>query len=243
MTIERLELLNDDVLINLAKKIGVRSKSDWSRSTLINSIIDVMEEERIEKESLLNLAVSIESKKYSVTIDEELDLAYDVDEEMTLPERYNQNILHFLLRDNSWGFILWDVKDSVNLKYLKEFGSINYILRIIELDNGSYSKDGIVDFFDIEVELGERRRYISLPQEETYYCTELLVVSKKKEIIIDRSQIVKTSRNHVNYIIEDNEKLKSIVELSGFSNAGLTSTSSRSLNRILPIDSMEGKAK
>ncbi len=241
MTIERLELLSDEVLINLAKKIGVRVKPDWARSTLIESIIDVMDEDRIEKESLLNLAVSIESKKYSVTINEELDLSYDVDEEMFLPVRYNENRLHFLLRDNSWGFILWDIKDSQHLKYQKQLGEVSYILRIIELDQATYDKEAIVDIFDIEIERNETNRYVSLPHEESYYCVEFILLSELKEIIIERSKIMKTSRNHVNYILDDNEKLKKIVELSGFSNTEIAAKSQKSLHRILPMDSMEGE--
>lgn len=241
MTIERLELLSDDVLTNLAKKIGVRVKPDWIRSTLIESIVDVMDEDRIEKESLLNLAVSIESKKYSVTINEELDLAYDVDEEMVLPSRYNENKLHFLLRDNSWGFIMWDIKDSLHLTYQNQMGDIRYILRISELDQDSYNKDAIIDFFDISIEKDEASRYISLPHEESYYCAEFIMLSEEKEIIIERSNVMKTSRNHVNYILNENDKLKKIVELSGYSNREISAISRKSLNRILPMDSMEGE--
>ncbi|QEN03753.1 DUF4912 domain-containing protein [Thiospirochaeta perfilievii] len=239
MTIERLELLSDDVLANLSKKIGIRVKQDWDRSKMIDSIIEVMEEDRIEKESLLNLAVSIESKKYSVTINEELDLAYDVDEEMVLPDRYNENMLHFLLRDNSWGFIMWDIKDSLNLKYQNQLEDVNYILRIIELDEAEYSTDAIVDFFDIGIKKGETSRYVSLPHEESFYCVEFVLLSDSKEIIIDRSRIVKTTRDHINYVLDDNAKLKKIVELSGYSNCDIIEESRKSLNRILPMDSMD----
>ncbi len=239
MTKERLELLSDDVIKNLANKVGVRFNSDCSRDSLVSSIIDVMDEDRIEKESLLNLAVSIESKKYSVTIDEELDLAYDVDESMNLPERYNDNMLHFVLRDNSWGFILWDVMDSTIQKYKKKFTSISPVLRVIELDNKTYSKDAIIDIFDIEVEFGEKRRYVNLPHEETFYCVELIIVSETNESIICRSEIVNASRNHVNYLADGKDNLKKIIELSGFSTTDAVVKHSRGLNRILPIDTME----
>lgn len=242
MTKERLELLSDDVISNLAKKVGVRFNSDCSRDSLISSIIDVMDEDRLEKESLLNLAVSIESKKYSVTIDEELDLAYDVDESMNLPERYNDNMLHFVLRDNSWGFILWDVKDRTIQKYKKESTSITPVLRVIHLDQKTYDKEAILDFFDIEVEFGEKRRYVSLPHEETFYCVELLIVSENKESIICRSEIVNTSRNRVSCLSNGKDPLKKIIELSGFSTTDVVVKHSRGLNRILPIDSMEDQA-
>lgn len=241
MTIERLELLSDDVLINLAKKIGVKVKPDWTRSTLIVSIVDVMAEDRIEKESLLNLAISIESKKYSVTINEEIDLSYDVDEEMLLPVRYNESSLHFLLRDNSWGFILWDIKDSQHLKYQKQLGEVSYILRIIELEEDVYDKEAIVDIFDIEIDRNESDRYINLPNEESYYCVEFILLSDSKEIIIERSKIMKTSRNHVNYILDNNEVLNNIVALSGFSTTEIAVKTHKSLNRILPMDSLEGE--
>lgn len=241
MTKERLELLGDDILANLAEKIGVRSNPEWDRSELISAVIDVMDEERMEKESLLNLALSIESKKYSIAIDEELDLSYDVDEEMFLPERYNETMLHLLLRDNSWGFILWDIEDSVVQKNQMVLGDFSYVLRVIELDQETYDKDAVIDFFDIVVGHNEKKRYVSLPHEESYYCVELLLVSEFQEIKIIRSEIVKTFRDHVNFIPGVNDKLKSIVELSGFSFSDVASKKSRSLNRILPIDSMEGE--
>lgn len=240
MTKDRLELLTDDVLLKLAGKIGVKVKPEWNRETLIQTIIDVMEEERIEKESLLNYAVSIEAKKYSVTVDEELDLAYDVDEEMFLPERYNENMVHLLLRDNSWGFILLDIKNSFKLKYQNEYGNVSYVLRVFESEENSYDREDIVDYFDIEIEDVEKRRYVSLPHEEAFYFVELLLVAGEREILVQRSQIVNTSRDHVNYIVGDNEKLKRIVTLSGFSNTDPVVTKRRHINRILPMDSMEG---
>lgn len=238
MTIERLELLSDDVLANLAKKVGLRLKQDWSRSKIIEMIIEALEEDRIEKESLLNLAVSIESKKYSVTIDEELDLAYDVDEEMTLPERYNETKLHFLLRDNSWGFVMWDIKDSQHLKYKNQIGEVSYLLRIIELDSPFFDKKAIVDFFDIEVQKNENSRYIGLPSEDAYYCVEFILVSDEREIIIDRSQVMKTTRDHVNAYPNMDEKVKKIIELSGYTVEETKDTFNRSINRILPMDSV-----
>lgn len=241
MTKDRLELLTDDVLLNLADKIGIKVKDEWSRGTLIQTIIDVMEEERVEKESLLNYAVSIESKKYSVTVNEELDLSYDVDEEMVLPERYNENMVHLLLRDNSWGFILLDIKNSYKLKYQNEYGQVSFVLRVFEAEDESYDRDDVIDFFDIEIEDVEKRRYVSLPHEEAYYYVELLLVAGDKEILVTRSQIVKTSRDHVNYIIGENENLKKIVTLSGFSNSDPVVRKRRHINRILPMDSLEGK--
>lgn len=241
MTKERLDLLSDDILANLAEKIGVRTNSEWAKSDLILAIIDVLDEERVEKESLMNLALSIESKKYSVAIDEELDLSYDVDEEMILPERYNETMLHLLLRDNSWGFILWDIEDRLLQKNQKELNNFSYVLRVIELDQEIYDNDAIVDFFDIKVEYNEKKRYVSLPHEESYYCVELILVSDFKEVFIERSEIVKTFRDHVNYIPGVNDDLKDIVEYSGFSYDESTSKKRRSLNRILPMDSLEGE--
>ena len=242
MTKERLELLSDDVIENLANKVGVRLGSEWTRESLINSIIDVMDEDRIEKESLLNLALSIESKKYSVTIDEELDLSYDVAQEMILPERYNDNMLHFVLRDNSWGFILWDIKDLLIQKYKKDYGNISPILRVIELGNRLFNKASIVDFFDIHIDYSEKCRYVNLPLEEVYYCVEFILLSETKEFIIERSQVVKTSRNHMNALTSENEHLKKIIELSGFSVNDIIIRKTHGLNRILPMDSMGEEA-
>ncbi len=238
MTKERLELLSDDVIKSLAKKVGVRIKLDWDRCQIINSIIDVMDEDREEKESLLNLAVSIESKKYAVTIDEELDLSYDFDEEMVLPDRYNENMVKFLLRDNTWGFILWDINDAQYQNYVNQFGELNIILRVNELKNGIFSKESIIDFFDIEVEKKERRRYVNLPHEESYYFVEVILSTEFKEITINRSNVVKTSRDHVNYALNDNGKIKSIVELSGFEFKDLSKRRGRNFNRILPFDTI-----
>ncbi|MBN2616795.1 MAG: DUF4912 domain-containing protein [Spirochaetales bacterium] len=239
MTKERLELLSDEVLHNLAKKVGLKSKAEWSRITLINSIIDAMEEERSETESLLNLAISMESKKYSVTIDEELDFSYDVDEEMEFPHRYNENMLHFMLRDNSWGFVLLDIKNSFYQQYQNDFGDIELILRVIELEDSIYKKDDIIDYFDIQIEKVEKARYINLPNEESFYCVELILRTSNRDVLVNRSQVLATSRNHVNYIMGDNDKLKTIVKLSGFSNVEDSYVAQKNYNRILPIDSME----
>ncbi|OQY40056.1 MAG: hypothetical protein B6229_02600 [Spirochaetaceae bacterium 4572_7] len=239
MTKERLELLDDDILTRLAKKVGIKVNRKWSRQEFISTLVDAMAEDRLEKESLLNLALSAESKKYSVTINEELDLSYDVDEEMFLPERYNETMLHLLFRDNSWGFVLWDIKDKVIQKYQRDLGKLSYTLRIVELDQEVYSKESILYFFDVVVSLGEKRRYISLPNKESFYCAELIICSEFKEDIIARSQIIKTSRENINYIPGVNDNLENITTLSGFSFFDSVVKKSSSLNRILPIDNTE----
>lgn len=216
MTKERLELLSDDMLLKLAEKTDIRVPAEWDRSGVIQLIVDAMEEERLERESLMNLALTIEAKKYSVSIDEELDLSFDVDEEMELPDRYNETMVHFLLRDNSWGFALWDIQNSVLADLELKHGLKDLYLRISEYEDEACTDDDLVDYFDIPVTRDERKRYINLPSEDVWYNVKIVARSEELERVVAESEAVRTFRDHVNLFPGAEPKLEKIVKLSGY---------------------------
>jgi hypothetical protein len=102
-----------------------------------------------------------------------------------------------MLREPTWGFVYWDLKFDLLKKYESDNSFEGLFLRMIELSEKIYKKEEILDFFDIPVNINDRRRYIRFPNEDTFYMIELFSISNGSEHMICRSNIIETSRNYV----------------------------------------------
>ena len=239
MTKERLQSLSYKSLLEIAERDHLAFDEGIEKDKLINLVLDSLEEERKDREKLNNLAVRIEATKYNVSLDEEFD--FSSAEEINLPERYNETKIILMLREPTWGFVYWDIK----FDQVKNFESDNafegLFLRMIELSENVYRKEDILDYFDIPVNLADKRRYIRFPNEDTFYMIELYAVANGIEEIISRSNVIETSRN---YILPSRESAGTnsdeLIKLSGYSSEFGASVPVASYikipQRILPLN-------
>jgi len=189
MTEERLTLLSDEELTEIAVKKNVFISDEYSREEVIALILDSEEEEHSDRLAQQNLAVRMEGTKFSLSLDD-VDL-YDFSEnEVTLPERYNETRIVMLQRDPSWVYVYWDISDSkvAEMKRSSLFREFN--LRIYELDEKHFRKDNIIMQFDLPITLNDKRRYINLPGKDSYFCASLVAVFNEREEEILRSNII-----------------------------------------------------
>jgi hypothetical protein len=216
MTKERLQSLSYKSLLEIAERDHLAYDDGIEKEDLINLVLDSIEEERSDREELNNLAVRIGATKYNVSLDEEFD--FSSAEEISLPERYNETKIMLMLREPTWGFVYWDLKFDLIKNYESDASFESLYLRMLELSEGFYRKEDILDYFDIPVNLNDRRRYIRFPSEDSFYAVEILSKSNGIEKTICRSNVIKTSRNYI-LPSRNSEETSSdeLIKLSGYS--------------------------
>ncbi|MBB6481981.1 DUF4912 domain-containing protein [Spirochaeta isovalerica] len=239
MTKERLQSLSYKSLLEIAERDHLAYDEGIEKEELIALVLDSLEEERLDRERLNNLAVRIEATKYNVSLDEEFD--FSSAEEINLPERYNETKIMLMLREPTWGFVYWDLKFDTVKELENDPSFQGLFLRMVELPEAVYSKDDILDYFDIPVNLTDRRRYIKFPTEDSFYTIELFSIHNEEEKLIIRSNFIETSRNYIlpsrNAEMNNSDEL---VRLSGFSSefgaAVPVASYIKIPQRILPLD-------
>lgn len=242
MTRERLLSLSYENLIHIAQKGKIDYIEDAAKDELVTAIIDAYEEDQQEREEMYNLAVRIASTKYDVSLIEELDIPQD--EEIELPESYNENRMILMLRDPAWAFLYWDLEEKKHIDLEQRPGVQGLFLRIYEMDGSNHDKAGVIDSYDIPVTLEDSRRYLNLPERDTFYMAELRVSLGETDLLVLQSNIIETSREFMvpsRSGVDENQEL--LVRLSGFSSdvGNFPGSEGRGIiqHRILPVDQEE----
>ena len=213
---ERLRTLSLEKLQVVAQQGNVAFYPDSDREQLIEWILDAMEEDQEENNSLQNMAMKMEAKKFNTYLMEELCIDYD--EDLTLPEKYNETKMMFMPRDPSWGFLYWDVEEKIRDSIEARDDFENIYIRVYQLESPLDDTAAAREYFDIPIQFGDRRRYINLSECDTWYRAELRVLVGDRESVLVRSNSIKTSREHVvprREGAQDNRDL--LIQLSGFS--------------------------
>ncbi|MBI9105106.1 MAG: DUF4912 domain-containing protein [Spirochaetales bacterium] len=181
MTEERLQLLPEDFLRNIAVKEGISFDDTIDKQELIEIILDAIEEDRAEKYSSNNPAMRIKERKFDITLNEQFDFDED---KYPLPEKYNETKIVLLLRDPAWAYAYWDIKES-DIEAVK-VGAVNgsLLLRVFELEKPEILKSNIIDFFDIPLKINDSSWYINLPNRGVYYKLELLLKRGETEKVL-----------------------------------------------------------
>ncbi|MBN2625280.1 MAG: DUF4912 domain-containing protein [Spirochaetales bacterium] len=215
MIVERLRTLDLEKLQEVARRGNVSFYPEMERDELIELILEALEEDQEERDSLHNAAMKMEAQKFNASLMEELNI--DFDEDLTLPERYNETKMIFMPRDPSWGFLYWDVDEKVrdNIEVKPDFDSI--YIRVYQLDSENGDTAAAEEYFDIPIQFGDRRRYINLPESDTWYLAELRVLVGERESVVVRSNSIKTSREHVVSQESQDENSRLLIQLSGYS--------------------------
>lgn len=216
MTKDRLRSLSYDELSQIAEQSGISVQEDMEKESLISVIHEAFEEERLDRENNNNETIQVESKKYSVSQDEELFV--DFGDHGDVPDRYQDTRIVLMLRDPSWVYCYWDIEDRIldELAGNDDFGGL--VLRVTELATPEWGRDSSVDWFDIPIQFEDLRRYINLPTEDTFYGVEIYALMGEREVMISRSNIIQSSRDYLAPARGDeNINRDRLIALSGFS--------------------------
>ena len=97
-----------EALLRVADRFGVDVPDDVSRDELEDLVFEAATEYREEHHRGNNHSVRVEEAKYHNREDDEF--AVESDEDIELPDTYNETRIVLLLRDPSWAFAYWDLQ-------------------------------------------------------------------------------------------------------------------------------------
>ena len=217
MTKDRLRSLSYTELFRIAEQGNITVLHDMDKESLIASIFEALEDDRLDREDAANLTIQLEAKKFTVSQDEEffIDFAEDVE----LSGRYMETSLVLMLRDPSWVYCYWDIEDRILSELSAEDDYEGLLLRVIELTAPEWGGESEVDRIDIPIQFGDLSRYINLPGKDAFYGVELYAQLGEREMLIARSNIVEGSRDYIADAEDgDGGRCDQLIQLSGFSN-------------------------
>ena len=172
---ERLRSLQIESLQDLARRSGIANVDDIDRSSLIEQILEVFEEERIDRERSNNIEMLVKEKKFELNPDDSLE--YPDFEEYELPDSYQETRIVLMLRDPEWAFTYWDLSPAHRNLIDEEPESSTLLLRIYVSESAGSSgqpSTQVDEFFDIPVSAKERRWYVNLPTPGKSYRVALV---------------------------------------------------------------------
>jgi len=175
---ERFAALSDDSLRDLAHKEGFEVPHNVARILLIDFLLEVLEDEYQEVDSLNNDSVRIKKIKYDLPYNEKIGKENG---EAFFPERYNDTRLVLMLRDPFWAYAYWDIRGGTLKSVKKENDAETVVLRVLRLKNSPIDTRSVVDSFDIPLGLTDSSRYINIPRQDAQYCAALVLQGKTWE--------------------------------------------------------------
>lgn len=186
-----------EALLRLADNYRVEVPENVTRDELEEIVHDAAEEWYLEHRQANNHLVRIEETKYDI---QAAALEYRAEEEVELPDSYNETRVVLMLRDPSWAFAYWDLKDSDREAFHRSESFEGLILRVYSLDEPETTLEAARQRFDIPVTLLDNRWYINLPDQETFYRLALVASNGHSErrlavsnvIIVPRGMIAET---------------------------------------------------
>ena len=187
MTEERLQLLPEDFLREIAAKEGVSVSELMDKQELISLILEAIEEDRSEHERVNNPAMKIKERKFDITLNEQFDFDEDL---YPLPEKYNETKIMLLLRDPAWAYVYWDIKESEIEAVKVGAADEELLLRVYESQADGVGTEGYTDYFDIPLSLDDDSWYINLPRMGVSYRVELILAGEEKEKVLCGSNTI-----------------------------------------------------
>ncbi|MBN2651643.1 MAG: DUF4912 domain-containing protein [Spirochaetales bacterium] len=186
MTKERLQLLSYADLEKAALKVGLDVHSEKSKDDLIESILEALEEEKIERSVSNNLIMKIEEKKYDIQSEDSLEYEEVVgDIEI---KRLNTTRIVLMLRDPEWGFCYW-LLNKEDRKYFST-NEVSMFLRIFELNHKNFEHSEISDYYEVPIRSTDSNWYLNLPKTGQNYCVALMYEENGIEKMLCRSNVV-----------------------------------------------------
>lgn len=208
MTRDRLSTYSIFDLYKMAENEGIKyNYSDGNREELVDKILDALEENENERDIANNDAMRLKGKKYDILQDYELEAQEK--QVYSIPERYNDTRIVLLLRDPLWAYTYWDINENKISELKNGIFFEGFFLRVFELkvkknsDEDSYSRDNILDYYDIPVDENDDSWYINLGKTGRHFGIKLCSLVHGQEIVLGKSNIIKSPRGFVAENIDD----------------------------------------
>lgn len=202
MTRNRLTLYSMFDLYKIAENEGIKyDYTDGDREELIDQILEALEEDKNERDLSNNDAMKLKNTKYDILQDYELEAQEK--QIYSIPEKYNETRIVLLLRDPLWAYTYWDINDNELNKMKEEIFFEGFFLRVFELDakkdsnKNSYTKDNIIDYYDIPVDENDDSWYINLGKTGRHFGIQLCSIVHGKVTVLSKSNVIKSPRGFI----------------------------------------------
>ncbi|HET7838107.1 MAG TPA: DUF4912 domain-containing protein [Rectinemataceae bacterium] len=245
MTSEKLDSLSLEALYAVADKMGLDLPPGLERLFVVEEISEAIAEDSEDRRAAHGEAVHVEEKKYSSPELGEIDADLDSSgaEAPVLETRYNETMIHALVRDPSWAFAYWDLSDADQTALFGEDGGSALFLRVVELGG----EDGRREYFDIPVSSEDHQWYINLPRPGVRFRIDLCVRPGDSPVarirVLARSNDVESPRQSLEPDRPLSERVIRLLELSGIQELNIELARDENPQRILPARSGQGEGE
>lgn len=184
MTKERLQVLSLEVLQDMALRNGI--SPDLARESLVDTLIEAFEEEKIDREKANNTVMRVKEKKFDIVRDDEIESQEK--KEYPIPQSYNETRVVFMLRDPFWAFTYWEI-NKLDLEWIENANPESRLyLRVFE--QVPEKKIPLTKSYDIPVKFSDRSWYVNLPRTGMNYYISLCCKKGPTERILCTSNPV-----------------------------------------------------
>ena len=189
MTRERLRTMPLAELATLARSNGLEPADGLDAEELIELLLEGYQEMRQEREEGNNPSVRVEEAKFEAGEEEPPAVGAGAEEELSIPERYNETRVVLMARDPHWAYAYWDVEDAQAARTRRDSGFEQLVLRVQDLQPASS--------FDIPIQWSDASWYIYLPNQDADYALELGYLASGRFRLLARSNQVRTPRESI----------------------------------------------
>ncbi len=221
-----------EALLRLADTYSVEVPEDITRDELEELVQEAADEWREEHAESTGATGDVEESKYDVQAAVSGSPAED---EVELPESYNETRIVLMLRDPSWAFAYWDIRENDQIAFQKSDKFEGLTIRVFllpEPDSGSEDARGT---FDIPVSLIDNRWYINLPEQEIFYRLALYAVEEGAERELALSNVIAVPRGALADFQNGHSSADEILAQSGIQDLDVPASGRRIPQRILDL--------
>ena len=193
MTRESLQSIPLEELAARARSEGYELHGTADRTTLTEFILEVLTERAREREEENASSVRVEGSKYQI-VEGECPQSVNT-ERFPIPESYNQTKIVFMVRDPHWAFAYWDLEAKTREKARVDEETGQLVLRVHEGESLHSGQKPPARSFDIPIQPADSRWYIYLPEQNSSYILELVLVVEGKSTRLAVSNSIRTPRN------------------------------------------------
>ena len=245
LDIEKREDLMNDVelaqlkrkdLLEIARKEKIKNPAKYRKTDLIELIvkqrqssetyrrkksqkIETIKEKLVKKESVAEVSHLATVSTYAAP---QTQSEQPPRESFSLPYSYNVTKIVLMVRDPYWAYVYWDIDDAKykEVQYLIQThsGRIKTILRVYDVTDVEFNGFNSHRTFDVDVSLEAKAWYIHTGVPDRDYLVDIgLLDDQGKFYLIARSNIMRTPRDTMSDVIDENWMISDFDEIYSLS--------------------------
>ena len=224
-----------EALLRLADTYAADVPDNVTRDELEEIVSEAIDEWKVEHRQQNAHSVRVEETKYDILID--MQVARETEVEIELPDSYNETRVVLMLRDPSWAFAYWDLRNSDRIRFSRSEGFEGLVLRVISLDHPDDQKHDGRPRFEIPVTLIDSRWYFNLPDQQTYYQIALVALMDGREEMLAHSNVITVPRGSIAEEQDEDrgDQMDEILAQTGIQHLDIAASGRRIPQRILDL--------